>query len=228
MEGRRLGILIDVDGTAYRGYAAFWTYGEEMAALLPKSARADLEQAVKELLDGGEGVPNCPDLWWGLTRLGQDRGLSFPALDRAFEAVRTGICEGKVEVQVPPGLAEFLDWADEAAQIAFATNSAGQSARRLLAYLGLSSRIRPVVGHAGKPAGMAAVRRQLFADLKPSQCVSVGDNYPGDVASALRLGMRAVHVAWPGTTTGPADVHVQRLEEALPWLGKLVEQGAAA
>jgi FMN phosphatase YigB (HAD superfamily) len=159
------------------------------------------------------------------------RGMSSPAWV-GKRGYREDMVTGQVPVEIPQGLVAFVAQLPETVRQVVVTNSEPQGARRMLVFLGVARLARHVVGRAHKPQGFGPAVHALLGDDLPPRAVSVGDNYVNDVASALALGMEAVHVRAPGAMTGPSSLTVERLEDALPWLwdtltGKALTQGQA-
>jgi FMN phosphatase YigB (HAD superfamily) len=226
MATQAAGLVLDLDGTLYRGDAPLWAYALAMAGMAePQAGRRLVERARAFLADSRTLAP-FRDPWAALSALGAEAGLDWPSRDRAFLAVRDRICRGELAVEVPAGVRELLRDLDPRVRVAVLTNSDEASARRLMAYLGLGRWAARVEGAVRKPAGFApAALRQLGAAA--ARAVSVGDNHANDVLPARAMGMRTVHVRLAGAEGGQADLTVDRLEEAVPWLRRVLASLAA-
>lgn len=215
----RRAIVWDLDGTLYRGAQALAVYCEALAERLPAPRANELRRYGRVLATEPERVAPYRDVWNALTRAAHGLGLSYTEANAVFLDVRAAIVRGEISVEVPRGLPRLMaELRAAGVPMGVVTNSDGASARSLLRVLGFSDLARHVRGDAEKPAGFAPAVRHLFPNTSPADVLSVGDNYPNDVAPALEVGMQAVHVRSPGAISGPCTLTVGRLEEAVGWI----------
>jgi FMN phosphatase YigB (HAD superfamily) len=232
-------LFLDLDGTMYRGHTALRAYAQAMAARAGgRRGEALAAKAEAFLRDPRPFVP-FRDSWAALSAFGGEAGLDWPRRDEAFLEVREAIMAGVIPVEPAPGLVEFLEGLDPRVRVAVLTNSDGPSAARLLEFLGLGALCAHLKGGARKPSGFGIAVRDHLVGIDPGRAVSVGDNHANDVVPARAMGMTTVHVRWPGAEGGQADLSVERLEQAFPFVkaclgaclegagGTTVDEGAA-
>lgn len=221
---RAAALILDLDGTLYRGDAPLIAYADAMAEMAQPPLGEALSARVRAFVDDPVLFAPYRDPWATVSALGGEAGLDWPRRDLAFLRVREAICQGEVPIELPLGLHAFLAGLDRRVRVAVLTNSEEQSARRLLRFMDLGDLAHKAKGMVHKPKGFAAAVRPHVAGLGAAQVVSVGDNHTNDVEPAKALGFGAVHVRAPGADGGLADCSVPRLEEAFDWLeGRLLE-----
>ena len=216
-------LVLDLDGTLYRGDAPLLAYAEAMADRAgPARGDALVAKARAFLADPLDFAP-YRDPWAVMGAFGGEAGLSWPRRDDAFLDVRNAVIRGEIPIDRTQGLEAFIAGLDRRVRIAVLTNSEEESARRLLGFLGLASLAAHTHGVVGKPKGFAAAARRSLIGLSPAQAVSVGDNHTNDIEPARALGLGTLHVRWPGARGGLAEHTVARFEDGFEWLDRRLE-----
>lgn len=129
-----------------------------------------------------------------------------------------------------PGVVSFLERLRERYPLVIVSNAPSGMQERVLLNLGMADLFDAVVvaGDVGARKPDPVIFRAALdaARVAPERALMVGDSYPVDVVPAMKLGMRAVHVAGePGDVRlhlfhapgdpleGPCDVRVGRVTE---------------
>lgn len=211
-------LFLDLDGTMYRGEAPLRAYAQAMAARA--GGRRGQALAAKAEAFLREPRPFVPfrDVWAALSAFGGEAGLDWPRRDEAFLEVREAILAGEIPIELPPGLVAFVDALDPRVRVAVLTNSEGESAVRLLRFIGLGRLAGHLKGAVRKPSGFAAAVRDHLVGIGPERAVSVGDNQANDIVPARAMGMATVHVRWPRAESGQADLTVAAFEAAYDFI----------
>lgn len=215
---RAAALILDLDGTLYRGDAPLLAYADAMAAMAGPPLGDALSIRARAFLADPAAFAPYRDPWATISAFGGDAGLDWPRRDLAFVGVRQAICRGEIAIEVPSGLGAFLSGLDRRVRVAVLTNSDEASALHLLRFLGLGDLSRATRGMVHKPKGFAGAVRPFVTGLRAAQAVSVGDNQTNDIEPAKALGFATVHVRAPGALGGVADHTVAHLEEAFAWL----------
>lgn len=215
---RAAALILDLDGTLYRGDAPLLAYADAMAAMALEPLGKVLAARARAFLADPAAFAPYRDPWATISAFGGDAELDWPRRDLAFVGVREAICRGEIPIERPAGLGAFLSGLDRRVRVAVLTNSDEDSARRLLRFMNLDGLAATTRGMVHKPNGFAAAARPVVAGLRAGQAISVGDNQTNDIEPARAMGLATVHVRAPGALHGAADHTVARLEEAFPWL----------
>lgn len=227
-------LVLDFDGTLWRGNAALEIYAAAVAPDLAPSDRGPYLEAVHAFL-GGErwrilGAASPPDDGWAaVASFAAARGAPADRVHEAFLATRARIAAGEVRLEVPDGLVEFLTWSRRHCAVVLATNSPASSVVPVLAELGLAGLIDEVASEAHKPGGLVdlvtAWAGRLDADLR--RVMSVGDHYRNDIEPAVRAGWFTAYITPWRWVPGPCSLVGTTMEEVLPGLYEWVSAVAA-
>jgi FMN phosphatase YigB (HAD superfamily) len=216
-------LVVDLDGTLYRGDSPVRGYAAHTAALLPVGQATELTAALDGFLTGTPADPElaaAQDGWEAVLLLAARYGLDREALQGAFLASRTGLADGSSAVEVPVGLVELLAELRATHLLVLATNSPRAGLLDLLARLGVTGSFDEIAFSARKPAGLAPLLRRLLGDLgaadQPWRAFSLGDHWVNDIEPALRLGTATGYVDRFGRAAGPAHVTAPTVTELLP------------
>jgi|GEM_PF-3332545 len=200
-------VVLDLDGTLYRGGAILARYAREIAARMPCHVGGAVMMAWADHAGGGYQLEGSDD-WQALAGLARRVGIVPEALREAFVATRTWMVEGDAAFDAAAGLAGWLDRLRRHAVLAVVSNSPAASVAPVLARLGVDDRVDAIVPLAGKPDGLVPAVRRLIAGhgLDGRVVLSVGDNAVNDVLPALAEGWAAayVHGRRPPLADGPA------------------------
>lgn len=233
--GRRGLLILDFDGTLWRGDGPLLAYAEAVADELPDDLRAGYLQRVVAFLAGDRwgaaagGLPPA-DGWAAVAEFAAPLGLSAERRQAAFLATRARIAEGEFLLEVPDGLPAFLESSRAECGLVLASNSPASSVEPVLDHLGLSSLFDAVVCGAGKPAGLAELGAawQARTGLPSERIMSVGDHYPNDIAPAVAAGWASTYISPWRVVPGPCSVVGTSMEEVLPPLRGWVRTIVAA
>ena len=193
---RHRGLLVlDFDGTMWRGDEPLEAYAVTVAASLSAELRAAYLDRVRAFLGGDRwrapGAGPLPDDGWAaVARFAADLGVGEVQRQAAFLATRDRIARGEFRLEVPAGLAEFLAWSRTWCAVALASNSPPESVEPVLDRLELTALFDDVRCDARKPAGLRSIVeawRDRFS-VEDDRVMSVGDHYRNDIAPAVQAG----------------------------------------
>jgi FMN phosphatase YigB (HAD superfamily) len=219
-------LLVDLDGTLYRGDGPVRSYAAGVAQLLSDvDAREFLSVMDGYLAHGVRAEPEpellaATDGWEAVQRLAGRYGVGRAELDAAFLASRQALAGPDCVVEVPLGFLDLLGRLRSSTRLVLATNSPQDGLTALLTRLSAQDAFDQVVFGAGKPAGLpallAGLAEQIGATAAPWRIFSVGDHWHNDVAPAAAFGAATGYVDRFGRADGPADVTAPTLEDVLP------------
>lgn len=223
---RRQCLLVDLDGTLYRGDGPVRRYAELVAASIAESADRFLATVDRYLAAGVGGVSEpallaATDGWEAVAKLATARyGVTRDALDAAFLGSRRALAEPDLAVEVPDGFLDLLTKLRPSTRLVLATNSPALGLAELLHRLGAANRFDQIISGAGKPSGLPALLAGLAEDIdaagQPRRIFSVGDHWHNDIAPARTFGAVTGYIDRFGRADGPADVTAPTLEGILP------------
>ena len=224
-EPRDRALVVDLDGTLYRGDGPVRRYAQLVAAGLP--APGDFLSTVdKYLADGVSGVAEpellaATDGWEAVAILATARfGVGRAELDAAFLGSRRALADPDCQVEVPGGFLDALRSIRPVTRLVLATNSPATGLPGLLARLGADQVFDEVIHGAGKPGGMPGLLIDLAARTgvtgRPWRLFSVGDHWHNDIAPARVFGASTGYIDRFGRADGPANVVAATMEEVLP------------
>lgn len=227
-------LVVDLDGTLYRGDAPVRRYAALIAATLPPaSAQAYLAALERYLASGPAAAAGSADAAeaaalreavdaWGAAALLAARchGVRAETTHAAFLASREWIATPECSVELVTPLVQALAELRAAATITLVTNSPDLALAGFLAKLGVAGCFDQIVAGAGKPDGLRRLLRcHLGADpAEPWRVFSIGDHYRNDIAPAVGIGAAAGYIDRFGRADGPATATAATAEGLLPAL----------
>lgn len=223
----RAHLIVDLDGTLYRGDAPIRWYAREIARSLGRADAAALSASVESYLDRSTTEPmlaGAVDGWSAVATLALDRYAVDPgAAAVAFLATRWALATGDCKVAVPPGFADFLAQLRPAVRVTLATNSPADGLAELLARLDVAAAFDEVISAAGKPAGLLRPIAEHGDPDRPWRTASIGDHWPNDIAPALAVGAIGFYVDRFDRSDGPAHARGATVEDLLSALRAWVD-----
>ncbi|MGH2512163.1 MAG: HAD family hydrolase [Candidatus Limnocylindrales bacterium] len=225
--GRRpTGLLVlDFDGTVWRGNEPLEAYAETVAQDLSSPDRRSYLTRVNAFLAGDRweapaGAELPEDGWAAVAKFVAEYGATLEQRQRAFHATRARIAAGEFHLDVPAGLPEFLAWSRASCAIVLASNSPVSSVLPVLEQLGLVALFDAITCDARKPAGLQALGPAWANQyvLEPNRIMSIGDHYPNDIAPAHAAGWSTTYLTPWRAVPGPCSVVGTTFEEVLPSL----------
>ena len=226
-------LVVDFDGTVYRGDGPVRRYARRISESLPPE-RAEQYLGVFEryLAEGVAAALRSTDTveaaalresidHWGAAQNLAWRCFGVPAdaVQTAFQRTREDMLDPACELEVVTPLVEELTALRGAVRVLLATNSPRPGLAALLARLGVAEAFDDVLPGAAKPDGLRRMlRRELGADLRarPWRLFSLGDHYYNDLAPAVEIGAAAGYIDRFGRADGPATAQAPVVERLLP------------
>jgi FMN phosphatase YigB (HAD superfamily) len=238
-------LVVDFDGTVYRGDAPARRYARRVASAL---AAADAERylgAFERYIRFGVAAAASPetdavdapalrasvDQWGAAANLARLRGIGDEVLEPAFAETRREMLDPSCELEVVGALVDTLRALRGAVRVVLVTNSPRQDLEALLGRLGVADAFDEVVPGADKPAGLRRLlRRELGADAtdRPWRVFSLGDHHPNEIAPAVEIGAAAGYIDRFGRADGPATASAPVVEKLLPAIHAWVADPQAA
>lgn len=228
-------LVVDFDGTVYRGDAPVRHYASLIADSLPAVSAAGYLAAVDRYIAAGSAAAGASedtveaaalreavDPWGAALHLATRCYQVPPVLvELAFAECRQWMASPACEIElVQPLIAALTDLRAEA-RIMLVTNSQETGLESLLARLGIAGCFDDIVAGAGKPDGLRRLlQRTLGADLRvrPWRLFSLGDHYRNDIEPAVEIGAAAGYIDRFGRRDGPATASAPVAEDLLPAL----------
>ncbi|HEV3361215.1 MAG TPA: HAD family hydrolase [Pseudonocardiaceae bacterium] len=224
---RRQALLLDLDGTLYRGDGPVRAYADGVAATLAEADAKNFLSTVDEYLGNGVGEHTEPELlaatdgWEAVQRLATLRfEVGRTDLDTAFLASRAALAGPELGVEVPGGLLDALVALRPSTRIVLATNSPRLGLAALLSRLGADDKFDEIIDSAAKPVGLqrilAGIAEEIDARERPWRIFSVGDHWHNDIAPARDFGAVTGYIDRFGRADGEADAIAPKVEGILP------------
>jgi FMN phosphatase YigB (HAD superfamily) len=231
--GRGL-LVLDFDGTLWRGTEAIEIYAEGAALGLEPADRQPFLSAVRAYLAGQRwrvvgGATPPDDGWAAVAQFAAAHGLDPAFRQRAFLAARERVAAGTVRMEVPDGLPEFLAWSRQWCAVVLASNSPGWSVEPVLDRLGFAPLLDDLACDAGKPESLAGLIEGWMDRFRVprGRVMSVGDHYRNDIDPVARGGWFTTYLTPWRWVPGPCSLVGTTMEEVLPELRAWVEVVAA-
>lgn len=231
---RRALLVLDFDGTLWRGNEPLESYAAAASRGLVPAEREPYLAAVRAFLGGARwrvvGAAAPPeDGWSAVASFALARGVSQAQLRDAFLQVREDMAAGAFHMEVPAGLADFLAWSRRWCRVVVATNSPASSVEPVLDRLGLAGLLDDVAAGASKPGSLVGLVEGWAERYGASRerVMSIGDHYRNDIEPAARAGWSTAYITPWRWVPGPCSLVGTRVEEILPGLREWVETVAA-
>ena len=226
-DNRRQALLVDLDGTLYRGDGPVRAYADGVAATLSEVDGAIFLSIVDDYLTHGVGEHTEQELlaatdgWEAVQRLATLRfGVGKTELDAAFLASRAALAGPELSVEVPGGLLDALVALRPGTRIVLATNSPRLGLAALLARVGADEVFDEIIDSAAKPVGLPSILARLAKEVdaidEPWRIFSMGDHWHNDIAPARDFGAVTGYIDRFGRGDGPADAIAPTVEGILP------------
>ena len=238
-------LVVDFDGTVYRGDEPVRRYARRISESLPPDPAARyLAVFERYLATGVAAARQSTDTveaavlresmdHWGAA-LGLARrcfGLPAEVAEAAFRHTRQDMLDPDCELEVVTPLIEALTALRGAVRVVLATNSPGRGMAALLDRMGVAGAFDEVLPGAAKPDGLRRLlQRELGDDLRarPWRLFSIGDHYYNDLAPAVEIGAAAGYIDRFGRADGPATAQADVAERLLPAIHAWVEDPRSA
>ncbi len=242
---RQLLLVVDFDGTVYRGDAPVRHYAGLIAdALAPAQAEAYLK-AMERYIESGPAAAadsedtveaaalrEAVDTWSAAIGLaGRCYAVPADVIELAFVRSRLWMAKPECEVELVELLLQTLADLRTQAGIVLLTNSGYTGLQPFLARLGIAACFDVIIAGAGKPDGLRRLlQRNLGTDLRerPWRVFSIGDHYRNDIEPAAEIGAGCGYIDRYGRADGPATAAGAAAEDLLPTLRAWAADPAAA
>ncbi len=232
---RQLLLVVDFDGTVYRGDAPVRHYAGLIAdTLAPDPAESYLKAMERYIESGPAAAADSEDTVqaaalreavdpWGAAVGLAARCYAVPedVIACAFARSRLWMAGPECEVELVERLRQTLADLRARARIILLTNSGYPGLQPFLARLGIETDFDAIVAEAGKPDGLRRLlQRNLGADLRerPWRAFSIGDHYRNDIEPAAEIGAGCAYIDRYGRADGPATATAAVAEDLLPAL----------
>jgi FMN phosphatase YigB (HAD superfamily) len=226
-------LVVDFDGTVYRGDEPVRRYARRISdSLPPEQAERYLDVFERYLAEGVAAAKQSTDMVeaaalresidaWGAAQNLARRRYDAPAeaIEDAFRRTREDMLDPSCELEVVTPLIDALTDLRGAARVLLATNSPRPGIEALLDRMGIAGAFDDVMPGAAKPDGLRRLlQRELGEDLRarPWRLFSLGDHYYNDLAPAVEIGAAAGYIDRFGRADGPATAQAPVAERLLP------------
>jgi FMN phosphatase YigB (HAD superfamily) len=228
-------LIVDLDGTVYRGDAPVRRYAELISGVLPAAEAPGYLAAVNRYLAFGPAAASTSEDTveaaalreavdgWGAAAGLAARCHAVPeyVTEAAFARARRWMVTPACPVEVVQPLLEAVAELRAEADACLVTNTGAEEIDHFLDRIGIEGCFDDVVTGADKPDGL---RRLLHARLgpdlrqRPWRAFSVGDHYRNDIEPAAEIGAGCGYIDRYGRADGPATVTAAMAEDVLPTL----------
>ncbi|HWG28161.1 HAD family hydrolase [Actinospica sp.] len=226
-------LVVDFDGTVYRGDEPVRRYARRIAEALPAGQAehylgvferylAEGVAAAKQSTDTVEAAAlrEAVDGWGAAHSLAQRcHGVPPDVTEAAFRLSRQDMLDPGCELEVVTPLVAALSALRGSVRVLLATNSPRPGLDELLDRMGVAAAFDGLVPGAAKPDGLRRLlRSELGDDLRdrPWRLFSLGDHYFNDLAPAVEIGGAAGYIDRFGRADGPATAQAPVVERLLP------------
>jgi FMN phosphatase YigB (HAD superfamily) len=225
-------LIVDLDGTVYRGDAPVRRYAELIAGVLPAGQAPGYLAAVDRYLASGPAAARASEDTveaaalreavdgWGAAAGLAARCHAVPeyVTEAAFARTRRWMATPGCDIEIVEPLLRTVAELRTVARACLVTNTGQADLDRFLDRIGVEGCFDEVVTGAGKPDGLRRLLRgRLGADLRtrPWRAFSVGDHYRNDIEPAAEIGAGCGYIDARGRADGPATVTGPRAEDVL-------------
>lgn len=210
-------LVLDFDGTVCLGDGPVWAYADAILPHLDERLARQVTDGLLAYLEDHPGAGTYADGYGAIAALA---GPHVPAevLEAAYQASRTALAGGGLDIHAPEGLVELLDRLRPEVRAVVVTNAPTTGLPEALDALGLAGSVDGVIPSAGKPAGSAEVLGRLLAGADPVSLMSVGDIWVNDIAPALELGCATAFIDRSGADRRPAHARGRTMQDLYPAL----------
>jgi len=226
-------LVVDFDGTVYRGDEPVRRYARRISESLPPGQAesylgvferylAEGVAAARQSADTVEAAAlrEAVDAWGAALALARRcHGLAGDVAEAAFQHTRQDMLDPACELEVVTPLVRALTELRGAVRVVLATNSPRPGIEALVDRIGVAEAFDEIVTAAGKPDGLRRLlRRELGEDLwaRPWRLFSLGDHYYNDIEPAVEIGGAAGYIDRFGRADGPATAQAPVVERLLP------------
>lgn len=232
-------LVVDFDGTLYRGDEPVRFYARQLASTLSAADGAAMLAAFERYLKQGPkaaadsfdtveaaALRESVDGWGAAVHLGQRvYGIGPGVIERAFADTRAHMVDSGCDLEPAEPLLDALRALGGRVRRLLATNSPEIGLDVLLRRIGADALFDQIVCGLGKPDGL---RRHLARELGPNpggaaaphpaawRVFSVGDHYRNEIEPAVEIGARAGFVDRFGRRDGPATAVAPDAAGVLP------------
>jgi FMN phosphatase YigB (HAD superfamily) len=221
-----LAILLDFDGTAYRGDLAVQAYARRVAELLDSDTGMFVIAGMRSFLEGMPRPPGMPpefdnaeDGFELVHALSDAAGLPAAIRRQAYRASRDDLARSAFALDPVPGLADWLAEVKPESRVWVATNAPMAGIREVLDAVDLISLVDEIIPGADKPHGMHAItERAIEVAGRPERLVAIGDRWAADLAAAAAAGGRTAHLDRYGRGLGSPTWRNAEFSPLLPAL----------
>jgi FMN phosphatase YigB (HAD superfamily) len=241
----KLLLIIDLDGTVYRGDAPVRYYAELISGVLPAEQAPAYLAAVDRYLESGPAAASATEDTveaavlreavdgWGAASGLAARCHAIPeyVTEAAFARARRWMATPACPIEVVEPLLLAVAELRSEAEACLVTNTGHEDLDRFLDRIGIDGCFDDVVAGADKPDGLRRLlRARLGPDLRqrPWRAFSVGDHYRNDIEPAAEIGAGCGYIDRYGRADGPATVTRPRAEDVLPALRAWVRDPEAS
>ncbi|MBB2892615.1 HAD family hydrolase [Flexivirga oryzae] len=224
-------LLLDLDGTLCLGDGPALRYAEGVDALLvARGMQPDVFADVLEFVSlpasehavryADSPLRDAQDPWVATLWLARRHGLTPADLEPAFLASRAALERDEFDLHADPELVDLLRHRPPDVRVVLGTNSPDVGMARLLTRLGVDDLLDDVRTSQRKhtPEGMPRLLAHIQREYRvtTNQLLSVGDNWPNDLAPVTAAGGSTAYVDRFGHTELPADLRSDTVAGLVP------------
>lgn len=217
-------VLLDFDGTAYRGDLAVQAYARRVAELLPPAAGVSVIGAMRAFLESKPkpaGLPprveavfdRAEDGFELVHALADAAGVPTEIRRSAYRGSRADLALTAFAVDEQPGLAAWLHEAN--AEVWLVTIGPDTAVREVLGAVGIADLVTEIHPGTAKPEGMRPLVQRAVELAGPERVVAIGDRW-ADVSAAHDAGARSALIDRFDRRLGTPTWRARTLEELLP------------
>ncbi len=224
-----LGVLLDLDGTSYRGDLPIQAYARRVAEQLSPAVGIQVIDGMRHFLEGRPAfgspltdVSAAEDGYEAVHLLADAAGLNVHARRAAYFQSRDDLARSAFILDPEPGLARFLTELKPRSRVWIVTNAPITGIREVLQAVGLLTLVDEIIPGAGKPDRLPEVVEGALAAIgaasHPERLLGIGDRWAADLAAIHHAGGVTAHVDRFDLRRGSPRWRAATLTEMIPSL----------
>ena len=219
-------IVLDFDGTCYRGDLPVQAYARRIAESLDSASAALMIAGMRAFLEAKpppDGLPAeftfAEDGYELIGAVADAAGVPESVRQQAYRQSREDVARSAFALDPEPALMDFLTGVRPAASVWLVTSAPAVGIAEVLDSVGLSPLIDEVHSSASKPDGLRTIaERAVHLVQEPARLLAVGDRWGADLEPVHAVGGRTALIDRFGRGRGTPSWRARTIDGLLPLL----------